>query len=575
MKTYLLLLLLLTSLLANKTDYSIIIQQPFNAGLFAITENYNRTISAVGFSNEYKEKLTTPHSYSNAFEYLSHTARNFGPQMHILTVDAKAHILLSEQAELSHFNKAIAVVKTPSNGFFVGGYTLDGFILLLKLDAKANIIFSKMFGTKNYDRMNNMILLRDGGVLAIGSSETSRSTTDNIFNSGLGNTDIFLTRFSKDGKILWSKKYGTPHDDNGIDAAEAIDGSIIVVSTTSYEKNRDVTLMRITQNGNRIWLKHYKEKKSEANTITPKKIIRLKDNTFLVVLTQYNEMQQEHIHFIKFDLHENILLDKEIFTTYPSEINDIKEYSDGKLIAVGYVKDSYNTDGLAMILDSKLKLLNQEHYGNDNYDIFNAVTIMYNSQAAIAGIYTDNNSQETHMWITKLNPDASMVQLPNIPSSFYDKLCQLFQKEIATKQIEIKQDLSILLTGKSLYFHAGVSKLTQKQKRLLKVFNKKLVPFLYKNRKVIKTVEIDGHTSSEWGNVDFTQKYLNNEKLSLQRSFETLSYLFTNATKQEKQWLTKVTKGSGYSYAKEISIKGKEDKQLSRRVSFKIVLKNK
>lgn len=575
MKYIFTLLLLLTSLFANKADYSVIIQKPFDAGLFDITENYDRTVSAVGFSQKYKNKLTASRSYSNAFEYLSHVAGNFGPQMHILTLNDKAQILLSKQAKLSHFNKAIAVVKTPSNGFFVGGYTVDGSQLLLKLDAQSNIIFTKMFGTKNYDRLNNLIQLSDGGILAIGSSETSRSTTDNMFNTGLGKTDISLTRFSKNGKILWSKKYGTPHDDNGIDAAEAIDGSIVVISTTTYNKNRDVTLMRITQNGNRIWLKHYKEKKSDANTITPKKIIRLKDNNFVVVLTQYNEMQQEHIRFIKFDLYANILIEKEIFTTYPSEINDIKEYIDGKFIAVGYVKDSYNTDGLAMILDSNLALLNQEHYGNDNYDVFNAVTIMHNSQAAVAGVYTDDNSQETHMWITKLNPDASIVQLSTATSSFYDKLCLLFQKEIAAKQIVIKKDLSILLIAKSLYFLAGESKLTQEQKNLLKSFNKKLIPFLYTHRKVIQAVEIDGHTSSEWGSVDFTQKYLNNEKLSLQRSFETLSYLFTNAREKEQQWLTKVTKGSGYSYAKEISIKGKEDKKLSRRVSFKIVLKNK
>ncbi len=573
MKYILTLLLLMTSLLANKTDYSIIIQQPFNAGLFDITENYDRTLTAVGFSKEYKKSTTASRSYTDAFEYLSNSSGNFGSQMHIISVDAKAKVILSKQAKLSRFNKAIAVVKTPSNGYFVGGYTLDGSLLILKLDAKANIIFTKMFGTKNYDRMSNLILLSDGGVLAIGSSTTSRSTTDDMFNTGLGNTDTFLTRFSKDGKILWSKKYGTPHDDNGIDAAEAVDGSIVVVSTTSYDKNRHVTLMRITQNGNRIWLKHYKKTKNDDNTIIPKKIIRLKDNNFVLVLTQYNEMQKEHIRFIKFDLYKNILIDKEIFTTYPSEINDIKEYSDGRFIAVGYVKDSYDTDGLAMMLDSNLVLLNQEHYGSENYDLFNAVTIMHNSQAAIAGLYTNNNSQETHMWITKINPDASMVQLPTVTSSFYDKLCKLFQKEIDNKQIKIKQDLTILLQDKSLYFKVAQSKLTQQQTTLLKALNHKLIPFLYTNRTSIQTLEINGYTSSEWGRVDFKKRYLNNAKLSLQRSFTILNSLFTNANETEQKWLSKILKGSGYSYAKNIMIKDKEDRKLSRRVSLKIILK--
>jgi hypothetical protein len=147
--------------------------------------------------------------------------------------------------------------------------------------------------------MNNLILMSDGGVLAVGSSISSGSSSDSMFNSGLGNNDIFITRFSKDG--------------------------------------------------NRVWLKHYQKQVNDGNTVIPKKIIRLKDNNFVLVLTQYNHMRKEHIRLIKFDLYQNILLDKEIFTTYPSEINDIKEYSDGKFIAVGYVKDTYNTDGLAMI----------------------------------------------------------------------------------------------------------------------------------------------------------------------------------------------------------------------------------
>ena len=574
MKTYLFLLLLLTSLFANKTDYSIIVQKSFEAALFDITENYDRTLTAVGFSKEYKENAVVSRTYTDAFEYLSNSSGNFGSQMHILSVDNKANILLSKQAKLSRFNKAIAVVKTPSNGYFVGGYTLDGTLVILKLDAKANIIFTKMFGTKNYDRMSNLILLSDGGVLAIGSSTTSRSTHDDMFNTGLGNTDIFLTRFSKNGNILWSKKYGTMYDDNGIDAAEAIDGSIVVISTTSYNKNRDVSLMRITENGNRIWLKHYQKVGNNNNTVVPKKIIRLKDNNFVIALTQYNEMQREHIRLIKFDLYQNILIDKEIFTTYPSEINDIKEYSDGRLIAVGYVKDSYNTDGLAMILDSNLVLLNQEHYGSENYDLFNAVTIMHNSQAAIAGVHTNDQSQETNMWITKLNPDASLVQLSTMTSSFYDRLCLLFKKEIDAKKMYIKKDLTITLTQKSLFFKQGKAKLTAEQKKFLQSFNTKLIPFLYKNRELIKTLEINGHTSSEWKNTDFTQKYLKNAKLSLHRSFETVSYLFRNATQTQQQFLSKVLKGSGYSYAKKIDIDGVEDKKLSRRVSFKVILEN-
>ena len=573
MKFSLLFLLFFTLTLNAKSDYSIIVHKPFDAALFDITEDYDRTITAVGFSKEYKKTSTTAQSYSDPFEYLQSISNMYGSQMHIIKADDSAKIILSKNSKLSAFNKAIAVVKTPSNGYFVGGFTLDGSLLVTKLDANANIIFTKKFGTKNYDRMNNLILLSDGGVLAVGTSTTSRDQHDDMFNTGLGNNDIFLTRFSKDGRIKWSKKYGTMYDDNGIDAVEAKDGSIIVIGETSYKKNRDVSIMRINENGNRIWLKHYQKAGNGDNTILPKKIIRLKDNNFVILLTQYNYMQKEHIRIIKFDLYQNILIDKEIFTTYPSGLNDIKEYSNGKLIAVGYVKDAYDTDGLALILDSNLVMLQQEHYGEENYDVFNSVTILHNSQAAVAGIHTDPNSQETNMWITKLNQDATMAQVATNIDSFYAKLVALFKEEITRNEIVIKRDLTILLTDKNLYFGVGAYKLTQKQQLFLSKFSKKLMPFLYNYRDIIKNFEVNGHTSSEWGKNNFEKKYLKNEKLSLNRAYEVLAYIFHSQEKSIQHWLSNILRSSGYSFSKKVVYTQFEDKKRSRRVSFKIILK--
>jgi len=574
-KLFPLILILVTTILYSKTDdFSVISKKQFNSALFDITEDYDRTITAVGFAKEFKKDSTSSRVYTNAFDYLASQSGKYGSQMHIIKVDNKAKVLLSKSAHLHRFNEAVAVVKTPSNGYFIGGYTLDGSLIVAKLDSNANILYAKIFGTKNYDRMSNLVSLSDGGVLAVGFSITSRDTRDNMFETGLGNNDIYLTRFSKDGRILWSKKYGTKHDDRGIDAVEAIDGSILVITTTSYEKNRDVTIMRITENGNKIWLKQYKDEKNPDDLIVPRKIIRLRDNNFVIALSQYNSMQKEHVRFIKFDLYQNILIDKEIFTTYPSSISDIKEFSNGKLMAVGYVKDSFNTDGLVFVLDSNLVLLNQEHYGDDNYDAFKSLVILHNSQVGVAGMHTDNFSQESKMWILKLNQDGSIAQVSTNIGKFYDRLCSIFKDEIKKHKIVIKEDLSIEFVDNNLYFKTAKYKLTPKQKEFLDSFRKKLIPFLYKNREYIETLEVSGHTSSEWGVSDFSSSYLNNSKLSLNRSYSVLSYIFKNESKDIQKWLSKVVKGSGYSYSKNIEFNDIEDRTKSRRVSFKILLKH-
>jgi len=397
------LLLTLTSILQAK-PFDVIIKKQFDSALLDITQDYDRGITAVGFSKNYNTINKHIVSYNDAYEYLAGGATSDGTYLHLIKLDKNANIVLNKMFSLDKYSKAVSVVKTPSNGYFVGGYSKDGFLILVKLDANAKIIFTKVFGTKNRNIMNNLVLLSDGGVLSVGASKTTRDIHGDMFESGLGLNDIYLTRFSKDGREIWSKKFGTSYDDEGIDAVEAKDGSIIVLSKTSYDDNQDMVIMRITQNGNKIWKKHYKTK----DIITAHKIIQLRDGDFLLTLSQKARLQKEYIRLIKFDIQKNTINDKVLNTAYSSVLKDIKEYTNSNIIGVGYVRDSYNTDALVMILNSKLDMIHQEHYGFDNYDEFNAVTILHNSQAVVAGMQTDNNSQESNMWITKINPDATL-----------------------------------------------------------------------------------------------------------------------------------------------------------------------
>jgi outer membrane protein OmpA-like peptidoglycan-associated protein/co-chaperonin GroES (HSP10) len=586
---YIIILFLITaSVFAKQSDFSVIIDKPFNSALFDITQDYDRDISAVGFTKEYNPSgsstTTDSKTYTNAFDYLSSVSSNiYGSQIHLIKIDSSANIKIDKAIKLSTFSEAIAVVKTPTNGYFIGGYTLDGSMLIVKLDADGNIIYSTTFGTKNKDKMSDLILLRDGGVLAIGTSMTSRSSYDDIFTNGLGLNDISVTRFSKNGQNLWSKKYGTEHDDIGVDATEAQDGSIVVLGSTSYDSNKNMTLMRITENGDQVWLKLYKEN----SKVTPYKVITLKDGNILVSLSQQDSSSKEQVRLIKLDLQRNILAERTIKTAYSSALKDIKEYSNETLIGVGFVKDTYNTDALVMILDNSLAMLTQEHYGKENYDMFNAVTILDNSQAAAAGINTNESSQESNMWIVKLNRDGKLAQLSannktstksnhsTNNSTFYNELLKLFKSEIDAKKLTISSDLSIEFIDKSLYFKVSEYELTHEQKVFLDTFSKKLIPFLNKSKNSIASLEINGHTSSEWGGTGFTDRYLKNEKLSMNRSYSVLSHMFKSQNGVTQAWLTEILRGSGFSYSKKIVSESVEDKEKSRRVVFKIILKEK
>lgn len=574
MRYLLTIIILISSLYAKTTPFSIIINEPFNNALLDITEDFDRSMSAVGFIKPYKKGVDKSDDgvYRNAFDYLASLSSSNGSLIHLVKVDSNADIELRKSIKLSQFAEAFGVVKTHNNGYIVGGNTLDGSLVILGLDANANMIFHKIFGTPNQDKMSKIHLLRDGGVLIIGSSTTSKSYTQGLFNGGLGLSDIYLSRFSSSGEMLWSKKYGSPEDESGVDAAEAEDGSIVILGQKNSGSLKTPTLLRVTELGEKIWLYDIK---SEKNT-TAYKILKLRDNNFVLSLSQANDMNKEQVRLLKIDLQKNTLIDKTIYTSYASVLRDIKEFSDGKIIGVGIVEDSYNTDGLAMLLDSKFKMLTQEHYGSDARDAFYALTILHNSQIGVAGIHTDKESQESNMWIVKLNRDLSMAQVSKktTVTSFYAQLLDLFKDEIAAKALIIKEDLSIEFIDKSLYFNVGEFTLTSSQKLFLEKFSAKLLPFLKRNKELFKTLEISGHTSSEWGSSDFSKGYINNTELSMKRSFSTISYIFNIQNQETKVWLSELLKGSGLSFSKRVIVQNSEDKEKSRRVSFKILLSN-
>ena len=564
-----------SALLAGEKKFLLTLQEPYESVLYDVTQNYDDTITAVGFSNRYKtrKKRTV---YRSAFEYLADVSDNrFGKKSVLVNISKNGTLLYEKFADIPEFNMAVSVLKTPQNGYFLGGYTLEGSLLFAKLDENGHTLFVKRFGTKNYDRMNALVPLGDGGVLAVGSSTTSRDLYDPMFRTGLGLNDIYLTRFDAEGRMLWSKKYGTEHDDSAVDAAEAEDGSILVLAATTYDRHHDVTLMRIGENGNKIWLKHFKL----DTLLTPKRVIRLRDGNFVAVLTQRSVEGKKQIRLVKFDLQKNLLLDKTVDTFYASELNDIKEYSNGNFIAVGDTRDRYNTDALVMVLDENLEMLCQEHFGTRNYDLFHAVTILRDGDAIAAGLSTPENSQVDHMYIAKVKPDCTLAEIPGrkrkissaAREALYTKLKKIYAEEIAAKQIEIDKNLDISFMAPELLFRTGESVLNKEQKLFLDRFMKKLVPFLHRYRKSIASLEIIGHTSSEWESApNFESRYLNNMDLSLKRAYNTTRYIFKNVDMQTQKMLSQMLKSSGESFAKRVTFGQKEDRKRSRRVVFGI-----
>lgn len=86
---------------------------------------------------------------------------------------------------------------------------------LLKLDATGNIIWSKTYGGDGNDLIEAFTIATNGDLLTL--TTTSSSNGDYSINSG--GSDIYVSRHTAGGTIVWSKHYGLPFDDLAGDIA--------------------------------------------------------------------------------------------------------------------------------------------------------------------------------------------------------------------------------------------------------------------------------------------------------------------------------------------------------------------
>lgn len=405
------LMLFTLSLYASSNSYDVVIKSRFNDTLNDVVQDYGNTISAVGFCKKYKSTGTNSTAiYHNAFSYLQHHKTAYGIYMQLIKLNAKAKIVLSKTIQISNISTAVSVVKTPSNGYIVGGYAKNGRLIVTKLTPSAHVIFSKEIGHRHYDTMSKLIRLPSGKILIVGSSMSRVTAYGSIYNNGLGLHDILLVCLSKNGAVLWKHKFGTKYDDRGIGAVEADDGSIVVLAETSYSDGKSIDLLRVSNYGDKIWYKTYLDK----HNLTPYAITKLRNNKFLISFDTVSNAQRQ-INLTIFDIQGNILKHTVIPTQYPSKLVDIKEDKNGYIVGVGQVRDNgfFNTDGLWMKLSTSLHLLLQRHYGGRYFDSFGAFAILRDGDYAVVGRKTDGDAEVSNMWILKLNPNGLVVKIEN------------------------------------------------------------------------------------------------------------------------------------------------------------------
>jgi len=155
-------------------------------------------------------------------------------------------------------------------------------------------------------------------------------------------------------------------------------------------------------------------------------------------------------------------------------------------------------------------------------------------------------------------------------------LHQEFDKDLKKWGAEILANNTVRFHEPDVLFARNSSEIKEKFKKILGNFFPRYLSILtrpeYKNE--IIELRIEGHTSSIWRkNSTMEESYIRNARLSQDRSFSVLRYVFgLSAVESQRKWLIKVLRANGLSFSKLIhDVHGKEDFAKSRRVEFRII----
>lgn len=149
---------------------------------------------------------------------------------------------------------ASSLVQTSDGGFAIAGSQLayqyatpNHDMLLLRTDADGNLLWRKTYGGATDSRVEDLLLLDDGGFLLVGFTKTDAF-----------DTQVHLVRTDASGEMLWERMFGGNGDDFALSAVqEDSTGDFMVVgytgssdiSSQATDVYPDILLLRVSLNG--------------------------------------------------------------------------------------------------------------------------------------------------------------------------------------------------------------------------------------------------------------------------------------------------------------------------------------
>jgi hypothetical protein len=196
-----------------------------------------------------------------------------GGDMWLLKIDVNGNKVWQKTYGGSNYESNAALTATADGGYLLTGGTEsnDGDVsgnhgsrdvLVLKLDASGNKIWSKTFGGSDQEDANSIIATKDGGCIIAGDTY---SNDGDVSGNHSSDVDWWVLKLDNNGQKTWQTTLGGTDMDQAYSIVASADGSYMVTGF-AVSNNGDVTgnhgswdywVVKLGSTGKKLWQKTF------------------------------------------------------------------------------------------------------------------------------------------------------------------------------------------------------------------------------------------------------------------------------------------------------------------------------
>ena len=343
----------------------------------------------------------------------------------ILKLDSKGNLLWNKTYGGSNFDEATSLIQTIDGGYAIAGYTAakgegGADVWIIKLDEQGNLgeitegksiftdtlimpeilTWAKTLGEIEDDRLYSLIQNDDGGYIVAGS----------ITSKDAGSTDALVLKLDKESNIVWDDTYGKSDNDETIySIIKTIDGNYMLGGITeSEETGKDFWLLKIDNQGNRLWDKTYGGNDYDE----ARSIIQTTDGGYAAAgYTESKGAGREDVWIIKVNSQGNIIWDKTYGGSKIDMVSSIIQTTDGGYIVAGSTasKGAGSLNFWILKLDEKGDLIWDRTFGGRGSEMSRSIIQTNDGGYAVAGYTSTKGFGLSSFWILRIDEKGNLL----------------------------------------------------------------------------------------------------------------------------------------------------------------------